>query len=83
MARPHAQFQRWQRFGLRRRRFELGEDRLERIEPRRERVSPVIQLLAQISGEGGGLIVGQVEGSPPKDGPLTIRNHIRPGMYIG
>jgi hypothetical protein len=39
------------------RRLQLCQDRFERVNPRRERKSLVIELLAQIFGERGGLFV--------------------------
>lgn len=41
--------------------FQIGEDRFHLIEAQGKQITLVTQLLAQISGERGGLIVGQVE----------------------
>jgi hypothetical protein len=66
----------------RRRRFELGEDRFQRIEPRGEREALVIELLAQIFCERGGLFVSQVEGHPGEMERLTVpwKAHPVPGF---
>jgi hypothetical protein len=58
-------------FGLRRRRLELRQDRLQQIEPRRELITLIIEFLAQISGEHGGLIVCQIESHPRQCGRLN------------
>ncbi len=72
----------------------LGEDRPERVETWGELEALVVQLLAQISGERGGLIVGQFNGHPGEMGRLTIPGkafrprlrtivHRRPGLSDG
>lgn len=48
------------------------ENRLQRVEARGEREALVIQLPAQVPGELGGLVIGQVEGHPCEIVRLTV-----------